>query len=100
MVKHIVFWSLKETAQGRSKKDNILLMKQKLENLAEIIPQIKSLSVGLNENGGEYDICLDSAFENMEDLKKYDTHPEHEKVKEFVRSVVEKRAAVDFTILP
>lgn len=96
MVKHVVFWALKEEAQGRTKQENGLLMKQKLEALRGVVPQIGTLCVGINENGGEYDVCLVSEFASMEDLKAYDTHPEHQKVREFVKSVVEKRAAVDF----
>lgn len=92
MLKHIVTWKLKE----ENKVENMQTMKNMLEALVGVIDEIKSLQVGINENGGEYDIILITDFENGEALKTYDAHPRHQEVRQFVRSVAETRIAVDF----
>lgn len=92
MLKHVVMWKAKE----ENKEENMQKMKEMLEALPSKISFIRSLQVGFNENGGEYDVILITDFDNIDDLKAYDIHPDHQKVREFVRSVVEKRAAVDY----
>lgn len=92
MVRHIVCWKLKE----ENKDANALEIKSKLENLVGKIEQIKDLRVGINENGGEYGVILETTFESMEALKIYDAHPLHQEVRQFVRSVVEDRVAIDY----
>jgi len=92
MTTHIVFWQLKEG----NKDENTLEIKRRIEALVGVIPGLLEVTIGRNTNGGEYDLALVSRHESMEALHLYDKHPEHEKVRAFVRSVVEKRAAVDF----
>ena len=92
MLKHVVMWKLTE----ENKNENMRLMKEKLEALVGVVPVIKSLQVGFNENGGEYDVILITDFNSAGDLQLYDSHPEHQKVREFIRSVAESRAAVDY----
>lgn len=93
MIKHIVTWKVKE----ENKADNMKKMKEMLEALPEKIEWIKSLQVGINENGGEYDLILITEFDSFEKLKEYDIHPEHQKVRAFIKGVVENRVSVDFT---
>ena len=92
MVRHIVCWKLKE----ENKDNNALLIKQKLENLVGKIDEIKDLRVGINENGGEYGVILETTFESMDALKTYDGHPLHQEVRTFICSVVESRVAIDY----
>lgn len=92
MVKHTVLWKLKE----ENKESNAKEIKRLLESLIPKIEQIKSLEVGINENGGEYNAILITEFGSYEDLKIYDVHPEHMKVKEFISGVAESRIAVDY----
>lgn len=92
MLKHVVTWKLKE----ENKTENIRLIKQKLEALVGVVDVIRSLQVGINENGGEYDVILITDFDNKDDLQIYDTHPAHQEVRKFIRSVVESRIAVDY----
>ena len=92
MVTHIVLWQLKED----NKEENALEIKRRIEALVGVIPGLLEASVGRNVNGGEYDMALVSRHESMEALHLYDKHPAHEKVRAFVRDVIEKRAAVDF----
>ena len=92
MVRHTVMWKLKE----ENKTENAMGIKNRLEALVDKISEIKSLEVGIIENGGEYDVILITSFDSYADLKKYDAHEEHQKVRAFVSGVVEKRVAVDY----
>ena len=40
MIKHIVFFGLAEAADGKTKQENALIIKQHLEELINFIPQI------------------------------------------------------------
>ena len=92
MVTHIVFWKLKD----ENKDANAREIKRRIEALVGMVPGLIEANVGCNVNGGEYDMALVSRHESMEALHAYDKHPAHEEVRCFVRSVIEKRAAVDF----
>lgn len=96
MIKHIVLWDLAEEADGRSKAENMKIMKERLEALVDLIPELISAEVGFNVNGEEYDAALTCTFQSMEDLKTYDAHPEHRKVREFISKVRISRVAVDY----
>ena len=98
MIRHIVFWRLLEEAEGKTKWENAQIIKERLEALVGVIPELLEAEVGINENGGEYHACLNSKFESMEALKAYDGHPEHEKVRDFITKVRESRVAVDYEI--
>lgn len=95
MVRHIVFWKLRETADGRGKAENGAIMKEKLEGLVGKVPGLLSASVGFGFGEGSYDVCLYSELESKEAVEVYQSHPEHLKVKEFVHKVISERAACD-----
>ncbi|MPQ44601.1 Dabb family protein [Clostridium tarantellae] len=100
MIKHIVMWKLKDFAEGNEKAINAEKIKNSLEDLKSMIVEIKAIEVGINLNDSDksYDVVLYSEFESMDTLKLYQKHPEHVKVGEFVRKVVEQRAVVDYKI--
>lgn len=100
MIKHIVFWQLKEEANGNNQATNAQLMKEKLEALNGQIPGLLKLEVGLDFSRTEmsYDVALYSEFAIQEDLAFYDVHPLHVAVKGFVKEVVCSRKVVDYEI--
>lgn len=101
MIKHLVFFKLADEAEGNTKAENILLVKEKLEALKEVISVIRKIEVFSNHpeaSVGNYDIVLDSEFDSLEDLETYATHPEHLKVGEFIAKVRIGRAAIDYEI--
>ena len=92
-------WKLKDFAEGKSKDENIIFIKRELENLVNLIPQIKFLEVGKNIlPDADYDAILYSEFESAEDLDIYQNHPEHKKVAAYVAKVREDRIAGDYII--
>lgn len=101
MIKHLVFFKLADTAEGKTKAENAVIIKNKLEALTNAIPEIQSIKVYINHPeaaADNYDIVLDSEFNNLEDLKIYADHPEHLKVAAFVGKVRTARAAIDYEI--
>ncbi len=98
MVRHIVLWKLEERAEGKGKWENAALIKEKLEGLVAVIPELLEAEVGINQNGGNYDACLVSKFESMEALQAYDAHPEHQKACDFIAKVRVSRVAIDYEI--
>jgi hypothetical protein len=100
MIKHIVCFKLKETAEGASKTDNALKIKSLLEALPKTIPQIKLMEVGINvvPSDAAYDVALYSAFSSIDDLNIYLKHPDHIKAADFVGKVRESRVVVDYKI--
>lgn len=100
MISHIVLFSFKNEALGKSRKELIQLAKISLEELENLIPKIKKMKVGVNflESPVAFDLSLYTEFENEEDLQIYQVHPEHMKVKKLFGEIVEQRALVDSVI--
>lgn len=98
MIKHIVMWKLKDIYDGKSKLENAKIIKEKIESLKNIIEEIKEIEVGINvyNDPQSYDVVLVSSFNSIEDLEKYQKHPEHIKVAEFIGKVRESRVVVDY----
>ena len=99
MIKHIVLFSLADVAESKTKAENALIIKEKLEALPLSIPEIRKMTIFINsENApaGNYDIMLDSEFDSMDDLHTYAVHPEHVKVAAFVGKVRTARAAINY----
>lgn len=62
MVRHIVLWNLKETAEGKTKAENAAIIKERLEALAGQIDGLLKAEVTVNYNPKGMDLCLYSEF--------------------------------------
>lgn len=92
-------WKLKANAEGRTKAENAHLTKQNLENLFGVIPCLKSIHVGVNLDAcpsSNYDLVLDTSFENLADLDEYQMHEAHVRVAGYIKRIVEDRVCVDY----
>ncbi len=100
MIKHIVMWKFKDYAEGATKQENILKVKEMLEALPKKIDFIREMQVNINVNPkeGMYDAVLISSFDSLEDVERYRVHPEHKKISSFVALIREGRASVDCEI--
>ncbi|MBE6906800.1 MAG: Dabb family protein [Ruminococcaceae bacterium] len=96
MIKHIVMWKLEDVAQGSTRTENALQIKQMLEALPEKIDGILKLEVGIDTNPKNYDVVLYSEFVSPEALAAYDVHPAHVKCKDFIKKVIVERVACDY----
>jgi len=98
MLKHVVMWKLKNHAEGHSRPENAARIAEMLEALPSKIPEIKSLQIGFDvvRGDGSFDVVLITEFDDLASLERYQRHPEHVKVAEFVSKVRDMKAAVDF----
>jgi hypothetical protein len=100
MIRHIVMFKMKESAEGAGREENVQRVKSRLEALTGKIPEIRYFELGKNviDSAAAYDLVLVSEFEDPESLVSYQRHPEHQKVFELVQKVCENRAVVDYSL--
>ena len=97
MVKHIVMFKLKETLSKEEKQDVMNRFKAAIEALPAKIDVIRKVFVGLNINEAEaWDICLESEFDTLDDVKFYATHPDHVAAAGILKDAKLDRACVDY----
>ena len=91
MITHIVLMKFADKA-------NVTEAKKRLEELPAGIPQIKSLTVGLDVVGSEVsqDLALITTHDSLEDLKGYQSHPVHVEFGGWLRPLLESRVVVDY----
>jgi len=96
MIVHIVMFEFKEEGKAL----HIAKVKDMLENLEDKIDVLKSMEVGINftESPRAMDMSLYATFDSQEDLEIYAAHPEHQKVLEFIRSVIVTSKVVDYIL--
>ena len=100
MLKHIVMWRFVEGAECKSRKENAQWMKEHLEALVGVVPEIRSMEVGVNCYPGEtaYDAVLISTFDDVDAMNRYKVHPAHVAVAEYCKKVRESRVDIDYEI--
>ncbi|MGN6389050.1 MAG: Dabb family protein [Burkholderiaceae bacterium] len=98
MIRHIVFWKLKERAEGEDRATNARKMKEMLDACADIVPGILKLEVVLAQPDMEAtaDVALVSEFASKEALAAYQAHPRHVALKPFFGAVRESRHCFDY----
>lgn len=94
MLTHIVVWKYRPDVEGPIREEHIQL----LRNLASLITEIQSLTVGADvlHLARSYDTGLVVVFHDRAALDAYTVHPEHIRVAEFGRFISEHVASVDF----
>lgn len=100
MIKHIVFWKLKEYAEGADRATNAVKLKALLDGCADLVPGILKFEAVLAQPGLEasYDVVLYSEFADKAALDAYQEHPDHVAIKPFVGAVREARQCMDYEI--
>jgi hypothetical protein len=89
MIKHIVFWRLKEQAHGTDKATNALQIKQRLEALQGQIPGLLKIEVGFDfiHADTSSDVALYSEMTDRAALAAYQVHPLHQAVSTMRRRI-------------
>ena len=100
MIKHIVFWKLKDHAEGADRAANALKMKALLDSCASVVPGILKFEAALAQPGLEatYDVVLYSEFASRQSLDAYQDHPDHMAIKPFIGAVREARQCMDYEV--
>lgn len=98
MIKHVVFFRLKESDIPGLKEKQLEELKYYIENLGKTIEVITAIEAGINisDRDAAYDLALISDFKSEEDLRKYNAHPEHQKVVSFLEEIKKEIAVVDY----
>lgn len=98
MIKHIVFFRLKEGENPEEKDIRLNELKTMIEALHDKIDVIVSIETGINISGRDvaYDLALVSEFRSAKDLAIYNSHPEHQKVVDFLKNIKKDVAVVDY----
>lgn len=95
MVKHIVTFKLKGTAEER--KTIARKFRDALLELPSKIDVLESMEAGINENPVEdWDVVLVAVVPTMADVETYARHPAHVAAASIVAPYKESRACVDF----
>jgi antibiotic biosynthesis monooxygenase (ABM) superfamily enzyme len=96
MIKHIVLFDFKD----ENREDNIEKAKEMLLALIESVPTLQKMEVGINfsKEARAMDLSIYTEFENMEGLNAYANHPEHLKVVEFIKTVVNSSKVSDYMV--
>jgi len=94
MLTHIVVWKYRQDIEQAIREEHVA----RLRNLASIIREVESLSVGFDtlRLARSYETGLVAVFRERAALDAYTVHPEHVKVADFGRSISEHVASVDF----
>ncbi|MFV0423170.1 Dabb family protein [Oleidesulfovibrio sp.] len=101
MIKHIVWWTLKEEAEGATAAENADKMIHMLRELDGRIPALMAIEVSKTVAAStteQVDVILQTVHASLEDLKTYADHPEHMKCVGFIKAVVASRKAIDYEV--
>ncbi|HSA33190.1 MAG TPA: Dabb family protein [bacterium] len=100
MIRHVVMWTLFESADGHDRAANALRAKEKLLALKDKIPLVRAMEVGIDllHSDRSYDLCLIASFDSLDDLAAYNDHPAHREVAALMGKIREKAVAVDFEV--
>lgn len=98
MIRHVVAWKL-ATTDPSERAEQARKVADDLRALHGVVPSLRQISIGPDiVGGGNWDVALVADFADAAGLDAYQSHPAHQAVVGYVRSVVAERVAVDFEI--
>lgn len=94
---HIVMWKL-GTDIPAEKAAQAEEMREALESLMGVIPSLRSISVRPNVlfEGQNFDVVLESTFDDEAGLAAYASHPAHIEAGAVIKKYSVQRVAVDY----
>jgi hypothetical protein len=98
MIKHIVFWRLKNRDNVQTRDETARAIKQKIDAMRGRIPGLLHIEGGVDfsRTADSYDLVLYAELESQEALAGYHVHPVHQEFKAFVSSRQTERLLVDY----
>jgi len=94
MIKHLVFMKFKPgitDVQIEGLRDRLAALPEKIREIMEY-----SFGKDVMRSERSLDFALVAAFTDLEALKRYSEHPDHQSVVSLVRSLTEKTLTVDY----
>ena len=96
MIRHIVAWNYGDGFSDEENQVNAEKVKYELENLINHISEIVEIKVIINPaKTSNRKVVLDSLFNTEEDLANYQAHHEHQRVSQYIGTVLEDRVCLD-----
>ena len=101
MIQHVVLFAFGSHPEGMTKADFLLRVKERFEELIDLIEPLQEITVSINVNPHEeYDLMLRGILQRYEDIDVYAKHPEHvSRVQTWIKPYVSKRACIDGELL-
>lgn len=97
MVKHVVQFRFSDNVSEAVRTEAALNFQKGILALKDIIPTIRKIEVGFNINPAEqWNICLYSEFDTLEDVVAYGNNPDHKKVAGALKPLLSGRSCVDY----
>ncbi len=100
MFKHIVMWKLKDEAGGRTREANAALIKERFEEVANMLDGLRHLEVGIDvlRTEASADVVLYMEFDSRAAHDAYQEHPAHKAVAAFISEVRLERRVIDYEV--
>jgi quinol monooxygenase YgiN len=98
VIKHIVMWKLKDYAEGATRAENAVRVKEWLDACRDAVPGMLRFEAVVAEEGFEAscDVMLYSEFASRAALDAYNAHPLHLLLKSRVAPLREGRQCFDY----
>lgn len=100
MIRHIVWWTLKETANGKTAAENATSIVE-ASPLLKGIPSVESVDVSaeiLPTSTVPCQVILVSSHADAKALEEYKKDPVHVRFAQIVTAVSESRNCIDYTV--
>lgn len=101
MLHHIVWWTLKEEAEGHTAAENGAMLVEEGKKLMGKIEGLLSIELSTNieaTSTQEAHLVLHTTHPDAEALAHYANHPEHLAFGAVLKKCVSSRQALDFTV--
>lgn len=96
MLRHIVMMKFNEKGEAENSADRI---KRMLVDLLKTVEPLKKMEVGVSDfKNNSFRLVLTADFDDEAGLNIYRVHPDHVKILDYVKEVVEQVVAVDYYI--
>lgn len=96
MIRHIVMWKLKDSSPEHA-QSVLQEFGQRLELLQSHVPALLGYEIGLNVlPDAQFDLAIDSWFNNQEGLEEYLIHPVHLGIRDYLTEQAADKTVFDF----
>jgi hypothetical protein len=97
---HIVLWKLKDSAGGKARQENARLIKERVDELANMMDGLRRMEVGINAVPADdaADVALYSEFDSRGAFDAFYAHPATKALVGFIREVRVDRRVIDYEV--